>query len=129
LLLLLLMMVISKEQRKECRSYQQEECGDMISNCRHDVNVVEIGNIVLKSRCRRVSGFGAVINRLKNVFAFRAFEDAYSVPERSIHCSTRIFPRVIQLKYTFRPALRSSCAYILVQTTRRNKGKCGKSYT
>jgi hypothetical protein len=45
----------------------------------------------------------------------------YSGPERSIHCSTRIFPRVIQLKYTFRPALRSSCVYILVQTTRRNR--------
>jgi hypothetical protein len=48
--------------------------------------------------------------------------------ERSIHYSTRIFPRVIQLKYIFRPAIRSSYAYILVCMTCTGLGTPRKSY-
>jgi hypothetical protein len=77
LLLLLLLVVIRKKQRKECRSYQQEECGDMMSNGRHDVSVLEIGDIVLKS-WSRITGFGAVIYQTQNAFAFRPFKDAFT---------------------------------------------------
>ena len=39
IVLKLQLVVINQEQRKECRSYQQEECDNTIPNGRHDVNV------------------------------------------------------------------------------------------